>query len=261
METTNFPSGRKVFYFFPTGTFHQHVVKEIIQHEFEIYTLSDFKRGLPLIFQYNGGIILFYVDGLENYQHGLSVIRDFCRQSSHRSIELFLLTGSAERVEKMERYMQEMDNCRALLLQEQPEETSIELIALLNELNARGQRRYVRFGSNTDEIATIGIARKNRKLVGTVHDISSAGLSFSLPEGPSFAVRSKIKEFSLNLDGEIGHLSGTITIRRKLPSGLFLYVLMFEKGLAEETRNKLHTIIHGSLQRQFTQRLESVAVP
>ncbi len=261
METANFPSGRKVFYFFPTGTYHQHVVKEIIRNEFEIYTLSDVKKGLPLIFQYNGGIILFYVDALNNYAHGLSVLRDFCRQSSHRSIELFLLTSSPDRVEEIERYMKELGNCSTILLDENPEDSSRELISLLDELNARGQRRYVRFGSNNDEIATIEMIRKNKKFVGSVHDISSAGLSFSLPEGPSFTTRSKLKEFTLNLDGEIGHLSGTITIRRKLPSGLFLYVVMFDKGLAEETRNKLHIIIHGSLQKQFTQRLTSVAVP
>jgi len=261
METAGFPSGRKVFYFFPMGTYHQYVVKDIIHSEFEIYTLSDFKRGLPLIFQYNGAVILFHVDVLPDYEQEISVIRDFCRQSSHRSIELFLLTSSAKSAEELEQYMRDISNCRPYLLKEKPEETSAELIGILTDLKARGQRRYVRFGSNNDEIATIQFPRKNRTLTGSVHDISSAGLSFSLPQGPSFNVRSKLKEFQLQLDDSSETLSGTIGIRRKLPNGSFLYVLMFEKDLTTEIKAYLHRIIHRSLQRQFSRRLESVAVP
>jgi hypothetical protein len=40
-----------------------------------------------------------------------------------------------------------------------------------------------------------------------------------------------------------------------------LYVLMLEKGLPSDVYERLHTIIHGSLQKQFSKRLRSVAVP
>ncbi|MFO7849752.1 MAG: hypothetical protein R6V67_07305, partial [Spirochaetia bacterium] len=79
METANFPSGRKVFYFFPAGSYHKTVIKNIIRKEIEIYTLSDIKRGLPLIFQYNGAVILFHIDEYHDFEQIKTIIRDFSR--------------------------------------------------------------------------------------------------------------------------------------------------------------------------------------
>lgn len=261
METPRFPSGRKIFYFFPKGPYHQQVVKKIIHNEFEIYTLSEYKRGLPLIFQYNGAIILFHVDAIPEFEHIAAVIRDFCGQSSHRSIELFLLTHSQERSEEIEEYMKRLDNCRSLLLDKDPGTESEALITLLNDLQARGQRRYVRFGSNGEEIAAIELSHKGKKARGVVHDISTAGLSFSMPEGPALSIRSKLKDLYVDFDEGIDELSGTISIKRKLPSGAVLYVLMFDKTIRQDVAEKLRVGIHHELQRQFTKRLESVAVP
>ncbi len=261
MDTAHFPSGRKVFYFFPSGPYHQHIVKRIIRDEFEIFTLSDYERGLPLIFQYNGAIIFFHIDELSEYNHIRGVLRDFCRQSSNRSIELIILTRDADRAEELRTFMKEMSNSRILLLEEEPEKSANELLELLNGFDARGQRRYVRFGSSKDEVAMIEFVHKSKKLSAGVHDISSAGLSFSIPNGPGLAIRSHIKDFDIEISERIEGLSGTVTIKRKLPDGSVLYVLMFEKGLSKDMREKLHTIIHGSLQRQFNKRLDSVAVP
>lgn len=261
METANFPSGRKVFYFFPAGPYHETIVKNIIKKEIEIYTLSDIKRGLPLIFQYNGAVILFHIDEFKDSEHIKTVIRDFSRQTSHRSIEIFLLTSVQEKYENIEESMKEIGNCSPHLLDPSPEKTSDELIALLQNLHVQGQRNYVRFGTNNNAVALIEIMRKNRKITGSVHDISTAGISFSIPEGPGFTIRTKLKDFAVDIDGRIEGLTGTVTIKRKLPNGTVLYVLLFDKEVSQEISEQLHTIIHGSLQRQFTERLNLVAVP
>ncbi|MFP4268115.1 MAG: hypothetical protein ACLFNZ_08145 [Spirochaetaceae bacterium] len=261
METANFPSGRKVFYFFPAGPYHKTIVKNIIKKEIEIYTLSDIKRGLPLIFQYNGAVILFHIDEFKDFEHIKTIIRDFSRQTSHRSIEIFLLTRAQEKYEDIEEYMKEIGNCSPHLLDSSPERASEELIDLLLNLNVRGQRNYVRFGTNNNSVASIEIMRKNRKIIGTVHDISTAGVSFSLPEGPAFSIRTKLRDFAVDIDGRIEGLAGTVTIKRKLPNGSLLYVLMFDKEVSQEISEQLHAVIHGSLQRQFTERLNLVAVP
>jgi hypothetical protein len=261
MDTTKFPSGRKIFYFFPSGPYHQQVVKRIIRDEYEIYTLSDYERGLPLIFHYNGALLFFHIDELKDYGHIRAVLHDFCRQSANRSIELIILTRDGDRAEELRAFMKEMSNCRIILLEEDPEKSAEELLDLLSGFEARGQRRYVRFGSSKDEVALIEFVHKSKEVSAGVHDISSVGLSFSLTDGPGLSIRSHINNFDIEISERIEGLSGTVTIKRKLPDGSVLYVLMFEKGISKELREKLHTIIHGSLQRQFNRRLDSVAVP
>jgi len=261
MDTPHFPSGRKIFYLFPQGDFHRAAVQHIIDSEYEIYTLSDHKRGLPLIFQYNGAIVFINLDATVKADQLLIGIRDFCRQTSNRSIALFLLCSSEEQQKQTESYVNDFSNCSTINYGDTEKEFSEILDITLDRLKARGQRSYVRFGTNTEEIAQISFKRKERTFQGALHDISSAGLSFSLKENINLPLRSKLREISLDLGYVVNDLAGQISIKRRLPNGQILYVLLFEKTLSQEIRQHLRFVIHASLQRQFIKRLEQVAVP
>jgi hypothetical protein len=65
----------------------------------------------------------------------------------------------------------------------------------------------------------------------------------------------------VDLGKGITGLSGSVTIRRRLPDDTLLYILMFDKGLPAEKKLLLRRTIHYSLQRQFSERLEQVAMP
>ncbi len=261
METPLFPSGRKIFYLFPQGEFHRRVVQHIINSEYEVYTLSDHRRGLPLIFQYNGAIVFINLDAAVKAKQLLIGIRDFCRQTSNRSIELFLLCNSEERREQTEGYVKDFSNCSCINHTKSDRDFTEVIDTILDQLQARGQRSYVRFGSNTAEITSISFERKEKTIKGSLHDISSVGLSFSIKGNTNLPLRSKIKDIKLDLAYPVNDLSGQISIKRRLSGGEILYVLLFDKSLPTEIRQQLRFVIHASLQRQFIRRLEQVAVP
>lgn len=261
MEIPLFPAGRKIFYLFPQGNFHQSIVQHIIREEYEIYTLSDYKRGLPLIFQYNGAIVFINLDGVEKDQKLLYAVRDFCRQGSNRSIDLFLITHSDEKKKWAEKYIEQLENCTPIVIASSVNEFTIHLDSILSNLQAQGQRKYVRFGTNSDKLTNISFYRKEKQYKGTLHDVSSAGLSFTLEDDHPLSLRSKLRDITLDLGYTIDGLTGTITIKRRLPNNSILHVLLFDKDMDEETREHLQFVIHASLQRQFMKRLEQVAVP
>jgi len=261
MEMPLFPAGRKIFYFFPQGNFHQSIVQHIIHGEYEIYTLSDYKRGLPLIFQYNGAVVFMNLDGIKMDQKLMSAVRDFCRQSSNRSIDFFLLTQDNEKKEWAEKYVAQLENCTALVLDAAAEDASSQLDETLNNLQARGQRKYVRFGSNNEQLTQLTFYKKEKRFKAALHDISSAGLSFTLEEEHPISLRSKLKNITIDLGYTIDGLTGTINIKRKLPNNKILHVLLFDKNMEDEIKEHLRFVIHASLQRQFMGRLEQVAVP
>jgi hypothetical protein len=261
METPQFPNGRKVFYFYPAGDFHKSLVESMIEAEYEVYTLSNHRKGLPLMFQHNGAVILFNIEDHAGDGQLRALLRDFCRQSSHRSIQLYFLTRSEKQVETLADLGGTFSNCSVLRLPEASQPAVTLLRNTLAELNVKGQRRYVRFGSNSNTIAGISFQRKGKRYRGTVHDISSAGLSFSLPEGESLPLRSRLKEVTVDLGSGLRELGGSVTIRRRQPNGTLLHILMFDKEMEPELKKRLRTAIHHCLQRQFTARLEQVAVP
>jgi hypothetical protein len=157
--------------------------------------------------------------------------------------------------------VKDFSNCSSLNYAEAGHEFNDLIDTILDRVKARGQRGYVRFGTNTEEIAEISFIRKDRPFKGKLHDISSSGLSFSLKDDTSLSLRSKLSAISLDMGYTVNGLSGQVSIKRRLPNGQILYVLLFDRNLPMETRRQLRFIIHASLQRQFVTRLEQVAVP
>ena len=261
MELPLFPAGRKIFYFFPQGNFHQSIVHHIIREEYEVYTLSDYKRGLPLIFQYSGAIVFINLDGINQDPKLLAAVRDFCRQSSNRSIDLFLITHHEGTSRWAEKYVKQIETCTVMVIERAVDEFTAHLDTILSTLQAQGQRKYVRFGSNNEQLTRISFTRKEKLYKGTLHDVSSAGLSFTLEDRQPLSLRSKLSNITVDLGYTIDGLAGSITIKRRLPNNSILHVLLFEKNMDEEIKEHLRFVIHASLQRQFTSRLEQVAVP
>ena len=261
MDTSMFPNGRKLFYFYPLGNFHKKLVHYLIEAEYEVYTLSNHRKGLPLMFQHNGGIIFFNIEVHAGDSYMLALLRDFCRQSSQRSIQLYLLTRNEEQLDALSHLSDSFDNCTLLHLPRNIKGAQERLRKALQGMSIRGQRHYVRFGSNSDTIASLSFDRRGKRGTGTVHDISSAGLSFTLPKGESMPLRSHLKEVAVDIGDGIKGLSGAVTIRRRQPNDTMLYILMFDKEMEQERKRRIRTAIHQMLQRQFTQRLEQVAIP
>ncbi|MFO7731471.1 MAG: hypothetical protein R6V86_11990 [Spirochaetia bacterium] len=261
MDMPLFPAGRKLFYLFPQGNFHQSVVQHIIREEYEVYTLSDYKRGLPLIFQYNGAIIFINLDTVPGDTKFITTIRDFSRQSSNRSIDIFLITHSNETKKWAEKYLTQVDNCSTLMAEETVEGVTSQLDNVLSNLHAQGQRKYVRFGTNNKHITHLSFFRKEKRIKAFLHDVSTAGLSFTLEEEHPLSMRSKLTDITIDLGYTIEGLTGTITIKRRLPNNKTLHVLLFDKTMDDKIKEQLRFVIHASLQRQFTARMEQVAVP
>ena len=261
MDMPLFPAGRKLFYLFPQGNFHQSVVQHIIREEYEIYTLSDYKRGLPLIFQYNGAIIFINLDAAPGDTKLITTIRDFSRQSSNRSIDIFLITHNDETKKWAEKYLTQADNCSTLVAETAVDEFTSQLDNVLSNLHAQGQRKYVRFGSNSNQITHLSFYRREKEFKALLHDVSTAGLSFTLEEEHPLSMRSKLTDITIDLGYTIEGLTGTITIKRRLPNNKILHVLLFDKTMDDKIKEQLRFVIHASLQRQFTTRMEQVAVP
>jgi hypothetical protein len=261
MDAPHFAGGRKLFYFYPVGDYHRQIVDSLITAEYEIYTLSDRRRGLPLMFQHHGAVVFFNIDEGRDRKQLIATLRDFCRQSSRRSIQLYLLSREEDRPEGAAALERECENCRLLQLPPTAAAAREVIHTQLGRLAVRGQRRYVRFGSSSRSVASIRFLRRGTAYRGTVHDISSAGLSFSLPQGQSAPLRCRLQDIEVDLGKGITGLSGSVTIRRRLPDDTLLYILMFDKGLPAEKKLLLRRTIHYSLQRQFSERLEQVAMP
>jgi hypothetical protein len=248
---TGIGTGRKIFYFFPEGIFHQRLVEAAIVAEYEIYTLSKGREGIRLITGYPNSLVFIHEDTALTEEFS-ALEQEARRQQTmlhQQQIEIFLLNPHTKHHSPAQ-----FDR---IALSETPAKAVSAFLTFLEESGAKGQRRYVRFGTNSQSISPLRITSGGNIYTGTISDISAAGVSFVLEEGRLLPAGARIDSFTMEIGEAIEGLKGTITLRRKLPDGTILLVAMFDSP-DHATNMQLHRYIHASLQRQLLKRLKSM---
>ncbi len=254
-------AGRKVFFFNPEGDFYRTIIETAVDEEFEIYTLSRGKAGIRLASDHPDTLVLINMESPLKNETAALLMESESLASSLKEQGIILIPVYSERSETSEGLQRPAECtpiCGApLVLPASPAEAAARLIAFLEEKEARGQRRYVRFGAGGGSIAPLAISVGKKEFKGSLSDISSAAISFNLEHGTLLPVGTRIESFSLEIGKEMINLKGTVTLRRKNPDGTFLMVAMFDApGTA--ARGALHRYIHASLQIQLYHRLKKL---
>ncbi len=253
-------AGRKVFFFFPEGNFYRTIIETAVDEEFEIYTLSRGAAGIRLAADHQDTLVLINMESPLRSETAALLKESGNLAASLEKQGIMLIPVYSQR-SRTDEGLQDQAECTAicgepLVLPASPAEAAARFIAFLEEKEAKGQRRYVRFGGGGGSIAPLTISVRKKEYKGSLSDISSAAVSFNLENGILLPVGTRIESFSLEIGKEIMNLKGTLTLRRKNPDGTFLMVAMFDApGTA--ARRTLHRYIHASLQLQLYRRLKA----
>ncbi len=138
-----------------------------------------------------------------------------------------------------------------------PQEALQDLRALLESLSVRGQRHYVRFGSQGAEIATMTATYRGEEYRGIVHDISSAGISCTIGSeagGAELPINGILNPLHISCADWGIVVPGRIGIKRSL-GGQTVYVVMFDQGNARSRSSEIGVFVHRSLQAQLSEKV------
>jgi hypothetical protein len=249
---SEFGSGCKVFYFFPEGHYHTKIIGAVIDQEYEIYTTSRGAAGIKAAAAYRN--IVVCVNMCTSLTEELSQFLTEVEAQKQKLIEQNALVVPlfTKRVEAAD---WQAPFCKPIFFPQDPDKGVALFLSFLDEMKVKGQRRYVRFGGNDTAIAPMRIQSGGKVYHGTLSDISSAGISFSLEGGTVLAAGKRIDSFSIEIGKALSNLKGTVTLRRKLPDGSILLVAMFDAP-EPKAREAIQRYIHTSLQKQFSARME-----
>lgn len=250
--------GKKLFYFFPRGPYHASLVRAAIEQEYEIYTVSRAEAGIKLISGYSRSLVFINTDCTipavrEELTRSIKQYGDRFEAGSSRIIPLVREGATAVPQELLELNEPGIVS-KPLRLSGDVKEATERFLGFLEKEEARGQRRYVRFGTNGAALSPLQITVSGKEYGGTLSDISSAGISFFLDGGKILPAGSRIEQFCVESAADICELTGTITLRRKMPDGSILLVALFDAP-PQRAKRGLQNFIHTSLQQQFYKRL------
>jgi hypothetical protein len=257
--------GKPVFFLYPETEQHRSLITFMVRNEFEVYTIENTYRFVPYLKQCEQCILII------DPHFGLTLKKwgDFIAESllplieGESSIifftvkELFSILkepfpekwihGSGEKTGEQKIFFIDQE--------QEPGIISDHLQNILENRQARGQRRYVRFGSVGEADASFQFTIDGRTFSGTVHDISSVGMSCAFEKEMALKVNERISDMELRLGDRTFNLKGEVFQQRKLDERKRLFVVMFDRNMSETVRHTLQDFIHSSLQMELDWKL------
>ena len=250
--------GKKIFFLYPLGDVLAQIIQRMISSEYEVYRLQKHAEVLALIAGFSDSIIFINIDAGLSLADWKKFIQNFSSDPATKSALVGLISENMQFSDQTEWLDSLSAYCGSVRLAAGLEEAAETVLAITDANGAMGQRQYVRFGGQGLEIAKFSFKFNAREHAGTVHDISSAGMSCTFETAIECDVGDSIGDIVLKLGESISTISGRIIVKRRHDDEHDLFVVMFDKRLVAATRDSLHNFIHHSLQAQMDEKLANL---
>lgn len=244
--------GRKVFFINPNPNFEQQIITRLRCMEYEVYSISDYRRAKPILRKNADSICFCIIESQLSLKGWHNFIKSFEEERVFGPLNIGVIVHPISE-DKLKNFVADIQLDAGIIKHEQdPEAFFREIIKSLDAKNAKGLRRYVRVDCLNEPQADL-LWFKNSKLFKLkIIDISSAGLAAQLPtkHAGDVGINQIIEGVTLNLRNESVNVDIKVTAI-KAAADFLLVVIMFELTTAPESINKIRKYIAESLQTKI----------
>jgi len=241
--------GKKVFFVFPTAYVQNQVIAELVQHEYEIYISKNSKKLTHALKKYADSIVFVNIDEAmresewEKWIHTLmSTLPDirvgvFSSNSDDKIREKYLDTLRV----KCGYYNSKVDMSKI----------TAQILGVLDEMNVKGRRKYLRANTLSENIATINMpAAGSGFLKGAIRDVSVVGISCTFEGDIELHKNELVKDLQIRLQSMLLKVEAVV-FGSRLDGHEKVFVLIFTQRVDSEVKVKIRKYIQQSLQHKI----------
>jgi hypothetical protein len=241
-------TGKKVFFVFPTAYVQNQVITELVQHEYEVYVSKDAKRLAHALKKYNDSVVFVNIDeGLhepewEKWIHTL--------MSALPEIRVGVFSSSPD--DKIrEKYVDTLKiKCGFFNSKLDMSKTTVRILEVLEALNVKGRRKYLRANTEKETVATINMPVGTGFVNGTVRDVSVVGVSCSFEEEIPIHKNNLIKDIQIRLQTMLLKVEAVV-FGSRVDGHEKIFVLLFTQRIDPEVKIKIRKYIQQNLQHKL----------
>lgn len=181
--------GRKIFFLNPSLRIQNTIVNRLRQEEYEVYTISDYKDGKPILSENETAICFVNIDGQLSFKQWFNFLHSFQNDSTLKSVILGALSMDAKPAD-IEQFVMKLCLPAGFVNLKDSSVLVYSNIQKILDLNgAKGRRQYVRLDCYGLEHLTANCLLNNRLVDFVLADLSSVGFAARCPK--KFAVLFK----------------------------------------------------------------------
>ena len=246
--------GKKVFFLYPTVVVQNKIIAELIQQEYEVYIAKNKDTIRRVIRQYKNSIV--FVDINEHmketeWETWITAVKD---APDTKTTSIGIVTANDD--EKIKRkYLLTIKVSGYTVLKFDLDKAIIHIIEILQGLEAKGRRKFIRATTTKDSNVTLNMSVNGSFRNGQIKDISVVGISCTIDDNPDIAKNTLFKDIQVKLQSTIIKVEG-IVFGTRMEGEEKVYVILFTQRIDPDVRTKIRKYIQHNLQTKMDNKLK-----
>jgi len=248
--------GKKIFFLYPTISVQNRIVSALIQQEYEVYVAKDKEKLKKALSKYPDSIV--FIDINEQMSEGewdiwVTGIMD---APDMKDVSIGVITTNDDEQIIRKFLLALKVACGYTVLGHDTEKAMTQIMAALQNVNAKGRRKYIRAVMERGEISpTINLPVDGNFVNGVIKDISVVGISCTIAGNPEIPKNTLFKNIQIRLQTTLLKVEGILFGTRT--DGMdTIYVILLTQRVDPDVRSKIRTYIQHTLQLKINPDLE-----
>ena len=247
--------GKKVFFLHPSAITQNHVVYELAQEEFEVYILRDEFKLKQALLRYPDSIVFASINEAVKESAWDELVRGIMGKPETAGVQVGIISSVNDESLK-QKYIEKYNvRCGFTVIKSDYNEAVKHLIAILDNVNAKGRRKYIRMVMEKETNATLNVPLNGTFVNGSIKDISVVGFSCVFAEDPGLPKNGLFNDIQLRLQAQLLKVEG-IVFGSRMDGSEKVYVILFSQRVDLSEKTKIRKYIQSNLQTRMEQELK-----
>jgi len=247
--------GKKIFFLYPNAVVQNRVIAELVQQEYEVYTAKNKDSLKKVLRKYPDSIV--FVDINENMPESewdlwITALKE---ASDTKNVSVGILTANEDEAIKRKYLLVHEIACGYTVLRFDLERSIAHIISILQTVNAKGRRKYIRATTEGETNTTVNLPWGGSFIHGQVKDVSVVGISCTLDCSPDIPKNTLIKDIQVKLQTNLLKVEG-IVFGSRMEGMEKIYVILFTQRIDPDVRTKIRKYVQHNLQGKMDFELQ-----
>ena len=248
--TENNSLGRKIFFLHPSALVQNQIVSELAQEEFEVYSAKDETKLKRVLKKYPDSIVFACINEGMKESEWEEWIRGIMGSSETSGVDIGILTFASDEALK-KKYVEHFKvRCGFTVLKSDTSSITKQLMIILNGVNAKGRRKFIRAVMENDTNTTVNLPMNGTFVNGIIKDVSVVGFSCAFKDDPGLTKNSLYNDIQIRLQTQLLKAEG-IVFGSRMDGEQKTYVILFTQRIDPNIRAKIRKYIQSRLQSKM----------
>ena len=239
-----------MFFLHPPAFLQNQVITELAQEEFEVYIAKDEAKLRQALKKYPDAVVFACINERMKESAWDEWVRSVMSLPETAAVNIGIIAGAADE-NIMRKYLgQYKVPCGYTVLKSDLPGVTKQLVDILNSINAKGRRKYIRAFTENETNITVNFPIHGTFINGLIKDISSVGFSCAFSEDPDLTKNSLFADIQIRLQSQLVKAEG-IVFGSRMESNEKIYVILFTQRIDPDVRTKIRKYIQSNLQNKM----------